>query len=191
MQCKEPKINPIDIIFFALCAPLCGYSSFEYAGDVMIQGNRYTNWRCGLLAGCVLGSAAVALAAAVAAPSMPPVLLTKQHQALCRIGVGDVMPPIELQQLGGRRTMLASLYGRAATLDWARINEMPAWYVIQPSKEYTIQVGSKEPETRRGEALIHGYGWEVEPGKPLMIRVKPGGAEKRRSEPRRASVAVV
>lgn len=48
--------------------------------------------------------------------SIPPVLLSKQHQALCRIGVGDTMPPIELTQLGGRRMKLSDFYGRAATV---------------------------------------------------------------------------
>jgi peroxiredoxin len=72
--------------------------------------------RRSLPAGLVLAGAALALVAASAAPSVPPVLLTKQHQSLCRIGVGDVMPPIELAQTSGRRTKLADLYGRAATV---------------------------------------------------------------------------
>jgi peroxiredoxin len=82
----------------------------------MTRCNRLPGWRWGLAATCLLASAVVVLGAAVAAPSVPPVLLSRQHQALCRIGVGDVMPPIELVQLGGRRTKLASLYGRTATV---------------------------------------------------------------------------
>lgn len=48
--------------------------------------------------------------------TIPPVLLTEGHEALCSIGVGDKMPAIELGQLGGRRTSLDQLFGRAATV---------------------------------------------------------------------------
>lgn len=48
--------------------------------------------------------------------TIPPVLLTVGHEALCTVGVGDTMPEIELQALGGRRTTLADLYGRKATV---------------------------------------------------------------------------
>ncbi len=54
--------------------------------------------------------------AATDAPAMPPVLLTEQHQALCRIGVGDTMPAIEATQLGGRRIKLSDLYGKRVTV---------------------------------------------------------------------------
>jgi thioredoxin-dependent peroxiredoxin len=48
--------------------------------------------------------------------TIPPVLLTDAHQALCLIGVGDKMPALELPQVGGRRTELADLYGKTATV---------------------------------------------------------------------------
>jgi peroxiredoxin len=48
--------------------------------------------------------------------TIPPVLLTDSHEALCRVGVGDTMPEMELRQLGGRRTKLADLYGPKATV---------------------------------------------------------------------------
>jgi peroxiredoxin len=48
--------------------------------------------------------------------TIPPVFLTDAHKALCRVGVGDTMPDIQLAQLGGRRTKLADLYGKQATV---------------------------------------------------------------------------
>jgi peroxiredoxin len=49
-------------------------------------------------------------------PSMPTVLLSEGHQALCRVKVGDTMPPMELEQLGGDRRRLAELAGKKATV---------------------------------------------------------------------------
>ena len=46
----------------------------------------------------------------------PPVLLSAEHAKLCRVGVGDVMPPIKLPQLGGKATALSSLQGQRATV---------------------------------------------------------------------------
>jgi peroxiredoxin len=49
-------------------------------------------------------------------PSMPTVLLSEGHQALCRVKVGDTMPQMELEQLGGGRRRLAELAGKKATV---------------------------------------------------------------------------
>jgi peroxiredoxin len=52
-----------------------------------------------------------------AAPAvMPKVVLSKGHQALCKVKVGDVMPAIELPQIGGAAKPIAELYGKAATV---------------------------------------------------------------------------
>jgi peroxiredoxin len=48
--------------------------------------------------------------------TVPPVFLTEGHKALCLVGVGDTMPAIELQQLGGGRAKLADLLGSKATV---------------------------------------------------------------------------
>lgn len=75
-----------------------------------------------LLAICHAGYAAPAAKqspkAKQAAPAkIPPVLLSKQDQALCRVRVGDQMPPLVLPQLGGRgEAKLADLYGKKATV---------------------------------------------------------------------------
>ncbi len=48
---------------------------------------------------------------------MPTVVLSKSHQALCKVKVGDVLPAIELPQIGvNQRKKLAELYGKAATV---------------------------------------------------------------------------
>ncbi len=49
-------------------------------------------------------------------PTMPPVVLSKGHEALCRLKVGDTMPDIELEQLGGGRRKLADVAGKKATV---------------------------------------------------------------------------
>jgi peroxiredoxin len=49
-------------------------------------------------------------------PTMPPVVLSKGHEALCRLKVGDTMPEIELEPLGGGRQKLADVAGKKATV---------------------------------------------------------------------------
>jgi peroxiredoxin len=49
-------------------------------------------------------------------PSMPAVVLSEGHQALCRVKVGDMMPEMELEQLGGGRRRFAELAGKKATV---------------------------------------------------------------------------
>jgi peroxiredoxin len=47
---------------------------------------------------------------------IPEVALSKSEQALCRVKVGDTMPAIELDQLGGGRKALTDLTGKIATV---------------------------------------------------------------------------
>lgn len=47
---------------------------------------------------------------------MPAVALSKGHEALCKVKVGDQMPDISLPQLGGEATKLSSLLGDKATV---------------------------------------------------------------------------
>ena len=48
--------------------------------------------------------------------TVPPVLLSSRHAALCRVKVGDTMPEIELPKLLGGDAKLSALYGKAATV---------------------------------------------------------------------------
>lgn len=47
---------------------------------------------------------------------VPPVLLTQQHAALCRVKVGDTLPEITLPQVSGGTAKLSAMYGKAATV---------------------------------------------------------------------------
>lgn len=49
---------------------------------------------------------------------IPPVALSKGHEAFCRVKVGDTMPAIELPQIGGgaERKKLSDLFGKKATV---------------------------------------------------------------------------
>jgi peroxiredoxin len=47
---------------------------------------------------------------------IPPVALSKGEESLCRVKVGDTMPAIELDQLGGERKRLTDLAGKTATV---------------------------------------------------------------------------
>lgn len=49
---------------------------------------------------------------------IPPVVLSKGHEALCKVKVGDTMPEIDLPGIvgGDTRKRLSSMYGRAATV---------------------------------------------------------------------------
>jgi peroxiredoxin len=48
--------------------------------------------------------------------TVPPVVLTNDHEALCRVKVGDTLPEIELPQVDGGSAKLSGLYGKAATV---------------------------------------------------------------------------
>ena len=48
--------------------------------------------------------------------AIPDVVLSKGHEALCRVKVGDTMPNIELPELGGEPQKLSNLFGERATV---------------------------------------------------------------------------
>jgi hypothetical protein len=60
---------------------------------------------------------------------------------------------------------------RAATIDWARINEMPQWFVVRPEERCQITVGGSAPRPVDGATLIGGWSVECQPGAPCLIRV--------------------
>jgi peroxiredoxin len=50
-------------------------------------------------------------------PKIPPVVLSKQHEALCKVKVGDALPAIELPRLdNGRPEKLSQMFGERATV---------------------------------------------------------------------------
>lgn len=54
-------------------------------------------------------------APAAVAPAIPSVVLSKQHQELCRVKIGDALPAMELTSLSGAAQSLPELYGKPAT----------------------------------------------------------------------------
>jgi peroxiredoxin len=98
------------------------------------------------------GLAAVGLARAseeAAGPvEVPPVLLTKQHEALCRVKVGDVMPEIELPKVLGGNAKLADLYGKAATVVvfWKGDRQMAADELADLGPDVVQKLGSRGVE---------------------------------------------
>jgi peroxiredoxin len=70
-----------------------------------------------VLALSVLVSTAQEKAAAQSVNKVPAVVLSKGHQALCKVKVGDAMPKISLPSVeGGAATELSSLAGKKATV---------------------------------------------------------------------------
>jgi len=55
-------------------------------------------------------------ASATTPPAMPRVVLTAGHATLCRVGVGDSLPAIELEDLDGRPHKLSDLLGEKLTV---------------------------------------------------------------------------
>src|SRR5688572_4344534 len=49
-------------------------------------------------------------------PSLPPVMLTAEHAAMCRVMVGDPFPAIELPRIDAGPTKLATFAGEKATI---------------------------------------------------------------------------
>ncbi len=45
---------------------------------------------------------------------------------------------------------------RGAAIDWARINEMPQWYVVRPEKDYAVTIDEQQPRVLKGRELIEG-----------------------------------
>lgn len=62
------------------------------------------------------GSSEPSRAEAASPPAIPKVLLSKLHESLCRVKVGDTMPEIKLALLGGKEAELAKLNGERATV---------------------------------------------------------------------------
>jgi hypothetical protein len=57
-------------------------------------------------------------------------------------------------------------------IDWARINEMPQWYLVRPENEYSVTIGDQPPRSLSGQELIDGLAVDVVPCKPLKVHVQ-------------------
>jgi peroxiredoxin len=86
-----------------VAAPLLAQTRARGPAEKAPPAQRVTNYR-------PLGPAATTPAV------IPPVLLSKEQEALCTIKVGDVMPAMTLNQVRGRQVELAGLFGKTATV---------------------------------------------------------------------------
>ncbi len=59
------------------------------------------------------------------------------------------------------------------TLDWARLNEMPQWFVVEPDKKYFVTPNTSQETVMLGKELIDGLPVSVEPGVVRTVWVRP------------------
>lgn len=62
---------------------------------------------------------------------------------------------------------------KAATLNWARINMMPQWFVARPGKKYNVTVFGEKTMVVDGQDLIDGLPVRVVPGQIIPFQVTP------------------
>lgn len=60
-----------------------------------------------------------------------------------------------------------------AAIDWARVNEMPQWYVVAPASVYEMRMDEAAPMRVQGESLASGIELNLEPGQWRRIQVHP------------------
>lgn len=114
------------------------------------------------------------------------------HMMICSQGVRTV-PFIEGLRLGGIQedgTLYLSLESdkewkgklyfdsprteyKTATLNWARINMMPQWFIARPGKKYSINVFGSKPEVVDGQELINGIEMRIFQGQIKPVQVTP------------------
>ncbi len=118
------------------------------------------------------------------------------HRMLCSAGVRPLPADGDLecgaQQAGDAlRIVLHSRSGwngrlhfdgprwqaRGVPLDWARINEMPRWFVVDPDRPYEVTGLAPGPLRRTGNKLIAGLAARVEAGKTRELHVRPTAAQ--------------
>ena len=52
----------------------------------------------------------------------------------------------------------------AGTLDWARLNEMPEWFIVEPDKKYIVTLNTSQEMVTLGKELIDGLSVGLKPG---------------------------
>jgi len=61
----------------------------------------------------------------------------------------------------------------AATINWARLNEMPQWFVVRPEEQYRIKLGDSEAVVVEGSKLIGGFPVTVGRNGTIRLCVRP------------------
>ena len=59
-----------------------------------------------------------------------------------------------------------------ANIDWARLNEMPQWFVVRPHADYLVTIDKGSPKQLTGRQLIDGLRIEVGANVPRRVFVK-------------------
>ena len=60
----------------------------------------------------------------------------------------------------------------AANMDWARINEMPQWYVVDPAAAYDVDVDGEGAQRAAGSSLIAGLEMHLQAGQTRTVVVR-------------------
>jgi len=58
-----------------------------------------------------------------------------------------------------------------ATIDWARVNEMPQWFVVDPASVYEVRMDEADSAHLQGETLIRGIELTLAAGRQHRIEV--------------------
>ncbi|REK21733.1 MAG: hypothetical protein DWQ42_18820 [Planctomycetota bacterium] len=74
---------------------------------------------------------------------LPEVLLSEQHEAACRVKVGDVMPDLSLTDTSGNAKSLAELFGSKVTVVcfWDADNPLSNWQLADLEPEVAQKFG--------------------------------------------------
>ena len=57
-------------------------------------------------------------------------------------------------------------------MDWARINEMPQWFIVQPGKRYSVAVDGGQPVEVESGDLVTGL--PIDLGAKSIQRIRVG-----------------
>jgi peroxiredoxin len=81
-----------------------------------MRANRSVTLTCALATLALAGAVELSAQQAKPAKGIPPVLLSAGHQALCKVGVGDQFPTVELPKLDGGQASLSQLADKKPTV---------------------------------------------------------------------------
>ena len=68
-----------------------------------------------------------------------------------------------------------------ANIDWARLNEMPRWFVVRPVEDYLVTVDNAPPNRISGQQLIDGLRIKIGANGARRISVRPLDSQACRS----------
>ncbi|MGV8096725.1 MAG: hypothetical protein AB2L24_33115 [Mangrovibacterium sp.] len=60
---------------------------------------------------------------------------------------------------------------KTATLNWARINEIPQWFIVRPGRKYRINIFGSHPLILDGQELINGLKINIQAGQLIPVQI--------------------